>query len=196
MSDPSHFKRYRMERPLAGLPEPPAFPPGYWAAPWQEHLLQLHADVKAACFRDDLDGRLFPNLADPLGCRDLMASIRGRAGFCPAATWLLAGPAGYCGTVQGIVEAKRIGAIQNLGIAPEHRGLGLGKTLLLLALSGFARAGARTCALEVSADNVAAVELYLRFGFRRTRVFYRRYPAVPEAVGIQSPDIPRFENAP
>ncbi len=184
MSEPSHFKRYRMERPLVGLPEPPAFPSGYWAVPWQEHLLQLHADVKASCFRDDLDGRLFPNLADPLGCRDLMASIRGRAGFCPGATWLLAGPAGYCGTVQGNVEAKRIGAIQNLGIAPEHRGLGLGKALLLLALSGFVEAGARTSALEVTADNAAAVELYSRFGFRRTRVFYRRYPSVPEAVGI------------
>ncbi len=184
MSDPSHFKRYRMERPLVGLPEPNALPTGYWTVPWHDRLLQLHADVKAACFRDDLDGRLFPNLAHPLGCRDLMVSIRGRDGFCPGATWLLAGPDGYSGTVQGVVESNRIGAIQNLGVVPDHRGRGLGAALLILALNGFAQAGARSCALEVTADNRAAVELYSGFGFRRTRVFYRAYPTVPSRVGI------------
>ena len=184
MKDPTHFKRYRMERPLVGLPEARVLPAGYWPVPWHDRLLQLHADVKATCFRDDLDGRLFPNLANPFGCRDLMASIRGRDGFCPGATWLLAGPDGYCGTVQGIVESKRIGSIQNLGVTPDHRGRGLGAALLILALGGFARAGARSCALEVTADNRAAVGLYSGFGFLRTRVFYRAYPPVPLAVGI------------
>ncbi len=184
MTDPSHFKRYRLERPLAGLPEPLALPLGYWPVPWHDRLLDLHADVKFQCFRSDLDGQLFPNLADHFGCRQLMAAIRSRTGFCPESTWLLAGPDGYCGTVQGILEPEQTGAIQNLGIVPEHRGRGLGSALLILALRGFARCGAYRCALEVTATNHAAVELYTRWGFRRTRVFYRQLPPVSQPVGI------------
>ncbi len=184
MTEPSHFKRYRMERPLAGLPEPVLLPPGYWPVSWHDLLQHIHADVKYQCFRDDLDGRLFPNLADRLGCRGLMASIRGRAGFCPEATWLMAGPDGYCGTVQGVREAKGTGAIQNLGVVPEHRGRGLGPALLILALRGFARAGARRCALEVTAQNLPALEMYHRCGFRRTRAFYRPLPRVAQPLGI------------
>jgi len=180
---PSHFKRYRMERPLAGLPEPSPLTAGYWPTPWQEHLLQIHADVKFHCFRGDLDGRLFPNLGDRIGCGELMASLRARDGFCSAATWLMAGPEGYCGTVQGVLEG-RSGAIQNLGIVPEQRGRGLGAALLILALRGFARAGAVRCSLEVTADNAAAIGLYLRYGFRRTRVFYRPLPAAGLPSGL------------
>ena len=184
MIEPSHFKRYRMERPLAGLPDVPVLPAGYAAIPWHDRLLYLHADTKCECFRDDLDGRLFPNLADRLGCRFLMEAIRARDGFCPGATWLLAGRDGYCGTVQGVLDAKRTGAIQNLGIVPEHRGRGLGLALLHLALRGFARAGARRCILEVTAQNRTAVELYRRSGFLPTRAFYRALPHAAQPVGL------------
>ena len=184
MPEPSHFKRYRMERPLCGLPAASALPHGYWPIPWDDRLLHLHADAKYHCFRDDLDGRLFPNLSDPAGCRFLMESIRARPGFCPEATWLLACPEGYCGTVQGVLEAGATGAIQNLGVAPPHRGKGLGIALLHLALRGFARVGAKRCALEVTAGNRPAVGLYLREGFRYTRAFYRPQPLAVRAVGI------------
>ena len=184
MTEPSHFKRYRMERPLAGVSDLPAWPEGYKAIPWHDRLLYLHADAMFQSFQCDLDGRLFPNLADRLGCRFLMESIRVRDGFCPDATWLLAGPDGYCGTVQGVLENGRTGAIQNLGIAPEHRGRGLGMALLQFALVGFARSGARRCALEVTAHNRPAVELYRRRGFRYTRAFYRAMPRAPQPVGI------------
>ena len=184
MTGPSHFKRYRMERPLAGLPEHCALPAEYTAIPWSERLLHIHADVKYDCFRNELDGRLFPNLGDRFGCRFLMESIRARKGFCPDATWLLAGPDGYCGTVQGVFESRRTGAIQNLGITPAHRGRGLGRALLEQALCGFARAGARMCALEVTAQNGAAVELYRRSGFLPTRAFYRPLPHAGQPVGI------------
>jgi len=184
MSVPSHFKRYRMERSLIDLSAEPRLPEGYAAVPWHDRLLHLHADVKFDCFRDDLDGRLFPNLGDRHGCRFLMEAIRARAGFCPEATWLLAGPSGYCGTVQGVVEPKRTGAIQNLGIVPAHRGRGLGTALLHLALRGFVRAGGRHCALEVTAHNHFAVELYRRSGFLPTRAFYRALPRAAQPAGI------------
>ena len=82
MSKPTHFQRYRLERPLAGVPEPMALPLGFWPVPWREHLLQLHADVKFQSFRDDRDGGLFPNLADRAGC---LTSGSKRNGNCPIA---------------------------------------------------------------------------------------------------------------
>ena len=69
-----------------------------------------------------------------------MHTIVTRAAFVPEATWLLVGPFGPCGTVQGLRD-KSFGAIQNLGVAADQRGRGLGKLLLLKALHGFRRAG-------------------------------------------------------
>jgi ribosomal protein S18 acetylase RimI-like enzyme len=57
---------------------------------------------------------------------------------------------------------------------PEHRGLGLGRALLVQALHGFAESGMATAALEVTAENEVAVGLYQDLGFRTTEVLYRR----------------------
>jgi ribosomal protein S18 acetylase RimI-like enzyme len=176
----THFKRYRMERRLS--PSDPVPPPaGYWLVPWAEYLLDLHADVLFRSFADDLDGRVFPNLASRDGCRTLMLAVRGLRGFCPSATWLMAGPDGYAGAVQGVLTGGW-GAVQNLGVTPEARGRGVGAALLAKCLRGFANAGARRAHLEVTADNAPALRLYKRFGFRPTRVRYK--PAAAVRVGV------------
>lgn len=176
----THFKRYCMERSLDD-PPPVDPPPGFRFVPWQEHLLDLHADVLFASFADDLDGKVFPNLADRDGCRHLMRAVRELRGFCPSACWLLAGPDGYAGAIQGVVTGGW-GLVQNLGVCPEARGRGVGAALLARCLRGFARAGADGCRLEVTADNTPAVRLYKRFGFRATRVRYK--PAAWVAAGV------------
>ena len=79
----------------------------------------------------------------------------------------------YCGTIQGIADDRLCGSIQNLGVAPEHRGLGLGKLLLLKALEGFWRAGLGRASLEVTAQNALAVTLYQKLGFRRVKTVYK-----------------------
>lgn len=79
----------------------------------------------------------------------------------------------YCGTVQGIADDRHCGGIQNLGVVPECRGLGLGRLLLLKALEGFWLAGLQGGALEVTAQNVAAVNLYRNLGFRRVKTVYK-----------------------
>jgi len=178
---PSHFKRYLMERPLVPRPVSIPPPPGFWFVPWAEHLLDLHADVLFHSFADDLDGKVFPNLADRDGCRFLMRAVRGLRGFCPSACWLAAGPAGFAGAIQGIVVGGW-GMVQNLGVCPEARGRGVAAALLSKSLSGFVNAGARACHLEVTATNTPAVRLYKRFGFRPTRVRYK--PAAGVGVGV------------
>src|SRR5262245_5926149 len=179
-TDVTYFKRYRMELDLRSLPPNPAPPAGFdWLA-WHPSLLDVHAEVKFQCFRDELDSWVFPCLGTRAGCGELMRNIVSRATFVPEATWLLAGPLGPVATVQGLRD-KYFGAIQNLGVAADHRGRGLGKMLLLKALHGFRRAGLRQAYLEVTARNEAAVRLYRRLGFRGTRTLYRAVP-VPAAA--------------
>jgi ribosomal protein S18 acetylase RimI-like enzyme len=107
-----------------------------------------------------------------------MDDITRRTGFVPASTWLLeywppkARRPVPCGTVQGVAEDK-VGAIQNIGILPEHRGHGLGTVLMWHSLAGFKSAGIERVYLEVTAQNSGACRLYERLGFHRTKVVYK-----------------------
>ncbi len=56
--------------------------------------------------------------------------------------------------------------VENLAVEPEHRGLGLGRLLLRVALAGAIRDGARTGLLEVRVGNQRARRLYESEGFR------------------------------
>lgn len=88
------------------------------------------------------------------------------------------GQAEACGTVQGIRDPAGLGAIQNLGITPEHRNSGLGTALLFCALAGFQRAGIARVYLEVTAQNEGAIRLYRRLGFVTVKTVYKAVEAV------------------
>lgn len=177
----SYFKRFKMEVELADAPPPPPLPPGYFWAPWDDTLLEAHAGTKFQCFQDEIDAAVFPSLSTREGCRALMTEIRKKSGFLPLATWLIGCPDGFCATVQGVSERPGLGAIQNLGVTPAHRGRGLGSTLLLKALEGFALSGMGRAFLEVTAQNDAAVRLYRRAGFRSKKTVYK---AVEATAGV------------
>jgi len=180
----TYFKRFRMELPLRGVHigcDP--LPDGYELVPWHSSLIETHADVKYRSFLGEVDSRVFPCLGDAEGCVRLMREISHKPGFHAKATWLLmhrmpyVGRVDYCGTVQAIVTRERFGAsiggIQNLGITPEHRGRGLGTRLLFQALAAFVSAKVRCAALEVTAQNARALELYRELGFRRSKTVYK-----------------------
>jgi GNAT superfamily N-acetyltransferase len=174
-----YFRRFRMEIDVTGaLPEPPPLAPEFRLTPWDDRLLEAHAEAKFRCFRHEMDANVFPSLGDRTGCRRLMMEIAHRPGFVPEATWLLeywppdARRPDLCGTIQGVGE-DRLGAIQNVGIAQQHRGRGLGTVLLCHSLAGFKAAGIDRVFLEVTAQNSGACRLYERLGFRRTKVLYK-----------------------
>jgi ribosomal protein S18 acetylase RimI-like enzyme len=106
-----------------------------------------------------------------------MHEIRQKDGFLPESTWLAAWTAGgqieYCGTIQGIRATHKHGAIQNVGITPQHRGHGVGTALINAALVGFQQVGLPRAYLEVTAQNDQAVRLYKRLGFRRTKTLFK-----------------------
>ena len=177
----TYFKRYRMEIDLLSSHwGGAALPPDFDFVPWTDDLLEAHADVKFRSFHYELDANVFPALGCRDGCRRLMEDIFHRSGFCPDATWLLqywpqnAPKPELVGTVQGVADdAGLIGAIQNLGIVPAFRGRSLGSCLLQQALLGFWKAGLPKAFLEVTAQNVGAVRLYQRLGFRNVKTVYK-----------------------
>ncbi|MER7465813.1 GNAT family protein [Streptomyces sp. NPDC097981] len=82
-------------------------------------------------------------------------------------TWTAVSPDGHpLGHVS--IGGTRLGRVL---IAPEARGLGLGETLLTLAVDqAFGRLGLPSLGLGVYAHNTAAVRLYEKLGFRTERV--------------------------
>jgi ribosomal protein S18 acetylase RimI-like enzyme len=176
----TYFKRFRMEIDLLGrLFEAPPLPEGYILHPWSDRLLIAHADVKFRSFREEIDAHIFPCFSEREGCERLMCEITRREGFLPSATWLLEyrplrrRRGEYCGTIQGICDSLGMGAIQNIGITPEHRNRSLGTILIWHALEGFRQEGLRRASLEVTAQNSGAVRLYHRLGFRKVKTVYK-----------------------
>ncbi len=179
----TYFKRYRMELKLDQLAQPlehhRQLDTSIQLIPWSPNLLNRHAEVKWSSFRDEIDSHVFPCLGELEGCRQLMREITGRRNFVPEATWLACRQTDFapelqaCGTVQGLLSAPREGAIQNLGVHPECRDLGIGSALLWQALDGFRQAGCRHVNLEVTVQNTAAIRLYERFGFRNVETLFK-----------------------
>lgn len=175
----TYFKRYRMQIELVGrdLTGPPV-PAGYRFVPWGQTSPEQHAEAKYLSFRDEIDANVFPCLGEMAGCRRLMREISQKPGFLPEATWLAVCDSGEtigepAGTIQGVRDRAGAGAVQNLGIVPGHRDIGLGTALLFCSLRGFRQAGVRRVHLEVTADNIGAVRLYRRLGFNSVKTVFR-----------------------
>jgi ribosomal protein S18 acetylase RimI-like enzyme len=105
----------------------------------------------------------------------------------PEATWLAqyvgAGPRRVesCGTIQAIRINRAKANFQNIGVTPHHRGRGVGAALIAAALTGLEHVGVARAALEVTADNDAAVRLYRRVGFRSVKTVYKSIDKAPLA---------------
>lgn len=158
---------------------PRRLPNDYQLVPWDESLLEAFAAAKYNSFIGEVDANVFPSLSTLDGCRQLMTDITSKPGFVPAATWLMvySPPSGsepeYCGTIQGLRDKFGQGAIQNIGITAPHRCKGLGTSLIIQCLEGFRRAGIFLAHLEVTAQNVKAIELYRRLGFVTVKTIYK-----------------------
>ncbi len=178
----TYFRRYRMELNLRGFraqwDHESLTSAGYELVGYDEGLVREHAQAKYHSFCREIDADVFPCLGRRDGCLRLMREITSRGSFVPGSTWLLryrdrpGGRGMPVGTVQGL-EQDDWGAIQNLGVTPEHRGRGLGRLLLNRAAAGFQAAGLDKMHLEVTTANTGAIRLYEQIGFRRAKVVYK-----------------------
>jgi ribosomal-protein-alanine N-acetyltransferase len=80
--------------------------------------------------------------------------------------------------------------VHNLAVHPDHRGSGLGRRLLALALGVGLGRGARSALLEVRQSNWTALQLYRSMGFRPVSV-RRDYYAHPteDALVLQKTEL-------
>src|SRR5260370_8790732 len=130
----SYVKRFKMEMDLRELPASAPLQDGHAWVPCDTTVLEAHADMLYLSFRSEIDAAVFPSFGDRAGCTCLMTEMNRKPGFLPASTWLLSGPDGYIGSVQGLRECGGFGAIQNLGVVSRARGRGFGTALLLQSL--------------------------------------------------------------
>ncbi len=149
--------------------------------------MDRHSLVKHASFCSEIDAQVFPCLGQLPGCRKLMRDICGQPSFLPEATWMITyrfddwSAITDCATIQGLAKSPTLGAVQNVGVIPEHRGQGLGRALVLRALAGFRSTGLKRVYLEVTAENKQAVLLYQSIGFQHTRTLYKAVPVASVA---------------
>ncbi|MFX0170120.1 MAG: GNAT family N-acetyltransferase [Candidatus Hodarchaeota archaeon] len=72
----------------------------------------------------------------------------------------------YDGEVVGILDlVPQAGYIQNIGVAPAHRGKGFGEEMLRFCLNLFKAEGTTEADLGVHVDNKQAIRLYEKLGF-------------------------------
>lgn len=160
--------------------EIPPLPADFYARAWHPTLLDAFARTHYLSFRDETDARLFSSFKTLAGSRRVVEYIVGKRGFVPGATWIVEYmPRGgvkpvYCASIQGALDAKGHGAVQNIGVVPDFRGRGLAAHCLLRALEGFRQAGVPVVHLEVTATNEDALRLYHGVGFVVTRSFQRK----------------------
>ena len=182
----TYFKRYRMELDLRGRRfDCVPMPAGYRLLAYRPERIDAHAEAKYFSFRDEIDSAVFSCFSEFDGCRQLMWEISQKDGFLPEATWLVeyigAGhrKAEYCGTIQAVRTQRNRANIQNIGVAPLHRGRGIGTALIHASLMGLDYVGIPRVRLEVTAENAGAVQLYRRLGFRTIRTLYKTVELAP-----------------
>ncbi|TWT89984.1 Mycothiol acetyltransferase [Pseudobythopirellula maris] len=175
----TYYKRYRMAIDLRRPRRRLALPAGYRFAAWAPERLEDHAVTKHRAFCDEIDSSVFECLRSEEGCLRLMTEIARKPGFLPEATWLIerVGAPGEadecCATIQGTRVSGRMGGVQNVGVTPECRGLGLGRALVEISLRGFQLVGLHGAYLEVTSENLPAVRMYQRMGFRCVKTLYK-----------------------
>lgn len=70
------------------------------------------------------------------------------------------------GTIYAIAK-KPAGHILTIDVVPEHRKEGVGQTLLVEIEEVFMEKGVKSINLEVREDNIAALNLYQRLGYKK-----------------------------
>ena len=147
-----------MTRALRGAIPEAVWPEGFTMRPMSLDDIGLWTDIQRdaepgvtipdTLFRDEFGGDL-----EAIRWRCFIATDRHGLGVGTISAWY-----------DRDFEGEDVGCIRYLAIRPRFRGLGLAKAALACALQRLAEWHQRCC-LAVSAENAAAIRLFLRFGF-------------------------------
>ena len=65
-------------------------------------------------------------------------------------------------------SSKKVGAVHEIVVLPEYRGMGIGKTLMDRVMTYFKEKGLDTVELWVGDENFRAIEFYRKLGFKES----------------------------
>lgn len=169
---------YSMRREDPAL-APAAFPPGYRVVPLRpedDERLSRFAEARNRNFRE------VPG-SGPVRAEDLRDFLREPASVDGGLCLLVAPDGSPCGTLLAECDAEQdtlsVGA---LSVDPEHRGRGLGRSLLRTAAEIGRREGLSRLSLSVDALNQTALRLYLGEGFTVRGAFACLQAGIPDLL--------------
>lgn len=142
--------------------EPPAGPD------WTTYSFLRHRRFARAIERTYVESSDCPGLAGLRTVDDAIATHKSTGEFS-AKTWHLATVDGMPAGVVLVNAFQGRGELVYLGVAPEFRGRGLGRTLLAQGIRDTAAMGLPQMGLAVDVANAPAMKLYERAGFREVR---------------------------
>lgn len=117
-----------------------------------------------------IDASLAVHGADPAikpAMAEIVSAIKPTTGL-----FLMENPGEGPAAVTICVQDNDLAGIQDLAVAEERRGQGLGTEILAAALRWARISGARVAWLQVGETNKAAIALYQRFGFREAYQYH------------------------
>jgi len=161
----------------------PDLPANYSWFSWNNLQTGSYARIFHESFQDDVDGWIFPTYRHYAACEHLVSATVSSRVFAKEASWLVGRVfresesnkprIEYAGAIQCVKGRRFCGEIQNVAVAPQFRGLRLGRALTLQALRGFRLMGRNQVSLEVTSENLVALRLYLSLGFNVSSITYQ-----------------------
>ena len=142
---------------------PPADPPdGFTIRSFQPGDAPALTEVQNAAFTGSWG--FSPNTVEEIEYRSSMSNTS-----YPGILFLLNGEkvAGYCWTFLAPASGKTRGIIGMIGVAPDYRGRGVSKPILLAGMEYLKSVGVADIGLHVDGDNTPAIRLYLSVGFEK-----------------------------
>jgi len=166
-----------MEKPLAhGRALPPAEGLAFLFDRWTDRVQDEAATVIANAYKGHIDSAINDQYRSPAGARRFLMNIiqfPGCGNFFPPASLASVDPetGKLCGICLASMVDSGVGHITQVCVAPHVRDQGLGYELIRRSLDALAKHGCTKATLTVTATNQAAIALYERMGFQKTREF-------------------------
>lgn len=184
------FERLFLELNLADThwTAPPASLGPLRLEPWHWRYEDHTANLIYRAYAHHIDARINDQYLSPARTRNYLANLLrypSCGDFCPASSFLLRNLSdghvvGASLTSRCQLSGEKVGHISQLCLAPEQRGLGLGRLLLQASLARFCELGCATATLTVTAANAGPLALYQSLGFtERTRLSAYVWPDGP-----------------
>ncbi|MGK5642311.1 GNAT family N-acetyltransferase [Streptomyces sp. URMC 126] len=160
-----------MAKPLTG---PPALPAGSEARPLDDDRFPAWLAAQQADYTESLTERGVPRAEAEAKCAADHASLLPQGNATPGTALRVLAHEGvdvgtlWLGTRDGTAY------VYDVQVAPEHRGRGHGRTLMLVAEREALAMGHDRLGLNVFAGNTPALRLYESLGYRATSVYFNK----------------------